>query len=435
MDATKTSSHRYTGILKGASTALLSRGLAVALNLLSVSLALPYLGAELFGAWAAVATVQLWLQLADFGLSAGITTPMAAAIIRGQPDDARRVLGTSLCTAALGSVAVFALATLAVKGFGVTRIFHFHSSATQQQFDVALLLTVGMTVLGTPNAIITRVLLIQQRPYTANVWQLAGQLAALIGMAVCAHGQRGLVTLTLVTVVFPVIANIACMVWFFRTQPELRFSARDVDYARMGNIWHISAAYSALQLAGMLLLNSSIFLAASVISPAAAAEFSVTSRLTTLCSVAAQLVAPYFWTAYTDALVKSDHSWLRIAFRRHLMASVGIAAVTAVFLLVLAPRIITRWTGGQMAMNLPLFGWSLAWQLVVAAMNPVGALLNAHDRYGLQTVTSFAAGIAALWLGGSFSSRYGVAAVAGATTISYLVLTVIPVSVQARRLL
>ena len=56
--------------------------------------------------------------------------------------------------------------------------------------SLSLLIAIGITLLGTPNAIVNRVLLVQQRPYMANSWQLIGQLAALGGMLICTHASK-----------------------------------------------------------------------------------------------------------------------------------------------------------------------------------------------------------------------------------------------------
>jgi O-antigen/teichoic acid export membrane protein len=435
MSVDRVSRRRYVGILSGVSTAMLSRGLAVALSLLSVSLVLPYLGAERFGAWATIATTQIWLQLADFGLSAGVTTPISLYLARGDVADARKMLATTLCAVSIGCLIVFGLFAFLIFVLGVTEVFHFRDLSLRAEFDTAALVAIGVTLLGTPNAIVTRVLLIQQRPRAANSWQIGGQFAALIGVLLCARAHCGIVTLTVVMVSFPAVASLACTVWFFRCEPALRFTLADFDKSTLMRVWRISASYSLLQLAGMMLLNSSIFLAGSVISASAAAEFAVTNRLASVCTIVVQLVAPYFWAAYTDAIVREDYTWLRRAFRHHVAASVAIAAVISICLLVTAPWVIASWTRGQMRINAPLLWWSLAWQAVIAIMNPVSALLNAYDKYGVQTVASLASGLLALWLGVRLAEPYGVAGIVAATTISYIVLTVFPIWLQAKRLL
>lgn len=435
IDSAALSKRRYSGILTGAFTSFLSRTLLAAINLLPVSLALPYLGKERFGAWAAITTLQLWLQLADCGLAAGVTTPIARALARGETRVARTTLSATLLAVAVACASLFVLAFLLLRYAHVASLLHFQDETARVEFENAALIAVGITLIGTPNAIITRVLQLQGRPHAANGWLLAGQLLSLIAILFSMAAHAGLVILTTEMVAFPAAANVGCALWFFSTNPTLRPKREPLHFQNVARVWRVGIAYTAFQFAWMLLLNSSIFIAASVLSPTAAAEYSVTNRLASLCTVPAQLVSIYFWTAYTDAIVRADFAWVRRAFLRHVSVSVAITAILALSVLIAAPVVIERWTHAEMRENTPLLFWSLAWQLVNSVMNPVGSLLNAYDRYTVQTVVGIVAGVAAVVIGRAWAMAYGVSGLPAATTLAYLAVAAIPISFEIKRAL
>ena len=90
------------------------------------------------------------------------------------------------------------------------------------------------------------------------------------------------------------------------------------------------------------------------------------------------------------------------------------------------PAAIHWWSSGAIVPDLVLLYWLVAWQLVIATMNPVGALLVAHERYWLQTVTSMGAGILGAAAGYAIAPQFGPAGVVAAATISYLLVVVVP---------
>jgi O-antigen/teichoic acid export membrane protein len=429
------SSQRYAAIAYGASSAFLARGLALALSLASVSLALPYLGAERFGSWATITTLQLWLQLTDFGLPAAITTPLSTALANNDQGQARRIVATGMITISLASIALFVTLSALIQYLDLTSLLHYENPAHAEELRLAVFVGIGLTALGAPSALVIRAASIQRRGHIANIWLSGGYLAGLAGIYIATRAHADVVTLTTITIGFTTLAQLGCIAMFFFQQPELRFGLSDFDGEILRRGSRISSAHFALQCAGMLLLNSSVFLASYSLSAAAAAQYSVANRLASVCPMLAMLAAPYFWVAYADAIARNEHEWLRRAFRRHILVSIGSTALIAAGIAVIAPFVVGKWTRDSIHFDQRLLWWMLAWQLIIASMNPIGSLLNAYNRYTLQTVSSLAAGVVALLAGYYLSADFGLIGIIAATIFSYLLIPLPLVAVQTKRLL
>lgn len=429
------SRRRYSGILSGAASGLLARGLALATGLAAVSLALPYLGKERFGAWATITAFQLWLQLADFGLPAGLNNPVSSSLSGSNPADARRLISNAIAVVLASNVILFIAFTWLIKGTGIIDIVTFASPSIRQEFSAALIIGVGLTLLGTPNVIVSRVLAIQHRAYLSNLWISIGQTLGIVGLVVCSRLELGLVWLTALTTGAVSLCSVGSTIWFFTQNRQLRPRCNDFSLTVLRSIGPISMSYTTLQIAGLTLSNSATFVVSATLSPATTAIFVATSRLTGLCTVVAQLSSPYFWASYSDAIARNERDWLRTAFRRHLVASIFSTLILAIPIAIFGGSIMLWWTKGAITVNAPLLYWLLAWQLIVGTMNPIGSMLNAHELYRLQTATSLTAGIVGSITGYVLAPTVGVYAIPAAISGAYLIFVVAPTSLQIRRIL
>jgi O-antigen/teichoic acid export membrane protein len=429
------STQRYMGILTGAASGLLARGLALTTGLAAVSLTLPYLGKERFGAWATITALQLWLQLADFGLPAGLNNPVAIGLAGPNPDGVRRLIATVIAVVASSSAILFVVFVCLVEGTNAVDLITFNNPSSRHEFSVALIVGVGLTLLGTPNAIVSKVLAIQHKAYWSNLWMSIGQAISIVGLILCSKFELGLVWLTALTTGAVTLCNLGCTIWFFSRNRLMRPRRGDFSMSALRAITPISLSYTVLQSAGMMLSNSSTFIVSATLSPATTAVFAASSRLTGLCTLVAQLSSPYFWASYSDALVRGERKWVRAAFRRHLFASILSALVLTIPLALLGSSIMRWWTNGALTVDLALLYWLLAWQLIVATMNPIGSMLNAHELYRLQTATSLAAGVVGSAVGYVLAPRIGVHVVPASICGAYLVFVVLPAGLQVRRIL
>ena len=77
---------RLIAMVRGSSSSLLSKLLAVLISFISIPLTIGYLGIERYGAWITIASVMTWMQLSDLGLGQGLTNAITADLHRNRPD-------------------------------------------------------------------------------------------------------------------------------------------------------------------------------------------------------------------------------------------------------------------------------------------------------------------------------------------------------------
>lgn len=426
---------RYRGIFTGVASSLLARGSSVVMSLLAVNMTLPYLGVEQFAAWAAIIALQIWLQLSDLGLPAGINNSLAMRLSKNDSLEARRLIFTSIVFILLTGVILFSVCTLLVLNTDISNLIKISSDQHKEEFDLALLAGIGLTLLSMPNTVIAKVYAAQHRAHVSNIWLSIGQIAAIGAMALCAQWQLSILWLTALTTGTVTLSALCCTFTFYNSQPEYRPKRGDFAPRVLRPIRQICASSSFLQLAGMVLLNSAIFIVTAALSPSATVAFVATSRLAGVCTLFAQLASPYFWASYSDAIVRDEHNWLKRAFRNHIAVSIGSTLALGVLLGIFGLEIIAWWTAGAVAPDQSLLLWLLTWQLVIAIMSPMGSLLNAYEMYRVQAILSLLAGAIGGAVGYAFAPYYGASGVIAATTLTYALIVVVPVFYQINKLL
>lgn len=70
--------------------------LSSALTLVTLPLAVRYLGAERYGVWATVASLAVWINLLDLGIANSLTNAISQAFARQERSTAARALSNAL---------------------------------------------------------------------------------------------------------------------------------------------------------------------------------------------------------------------------------------------------------------------------------------------------------------------------------------------------
>src|SRR5208282_6127930 len=81
---------RYGRIVQAVCSGGVARVLASAITLVSLPLAVRYLGAERYGVWATITTTAVWINLLDLGIASTLTNHISRAFALGDKTSATR---------------------------------------------------------------------------------------------------------------------------------------------------------------------------------------------------------------------------------------------------------------------------------------------------------------------------------------------------------
>lgn len=413
-----------------------ARLVALGVTLVTLPLALGYLGPERYGVWATISALAAMLTFADLGLGNGLMNAVADANGRDDRAAARTavssaffilaalaVVGVALFAAAYGSVPWAAIVN-ASGGLAV-------AEAAPTMFVVFLCFAVSL-----PLGLIQRIQYGYQEGFLASLWAALGSIIGLVGLVAAIRAAAGLPWLVLAVMGGPVLAAaLNGLVVFSGRHADLRprfsLATKQVAFRLM----RVGSLFFVLQLAVAVAYQADVVVAARILGPAAAAEYSVALRLFFLAPTLLTMVFLPLWPAYGEAITRGDLAWVRRTLVRS--TAVGIAATTigSAILLVAGREILRIWVGPVFDPPFMLLLGMALWAVVSTAFTSIAMLLNAATVMKFQVVVASIMASVSIVASVALASRFGVSGIIWGTLLAYLVCAALPTLWYVPRLL
>ena len=418
---------RTRRLLEGAFSAMLSKGVVLLVNVVSIPIMVRYLGAESFGVWVTISTALSMFLVLDLGVANALTNFISEAYAR----DDREYAGT--CgTTALGVMIAIALLLGGIAwwiwpALHWGRLFHLSSSAEAPTVGRAVAVALAIFLLGLPAGLATKILGGYQELRAANIFVTAGSLCNLASLVILVRLHAGLVALVTASSAALVGANLLCLLWIWCVhKPWLMPRLHHLDGGVARSMMQSGGEFFVLQIAGLIAFNSDNLVVTHFLGPAQVASYSVAWRLTSYAAIAQTLIVPALWPAFSEAFARGDLKWVRRMFRRTMWATMSIALGCSV-LFALAGRWIIRVWASQAAV--PTEGLMLlmcVWVLISTFMNNTATVLVAKGKTRLIAWCGLASAAMNLALSIIWVQRIGAPGVILGTIVSYLVIVVVP---------
>lgn len=401
-------------------TSAASRSLSIGLSLVSVPLALGYLGTEQYGLWATVTSVISVLVFADLGVGNGMLNAIASA--NGQ-DNMAGVRSAIACGVSIVSIVaiVFLILFLAVWPFvDWARIFKIHGEAATYQVSIALLLLMITFAINMPVSIIQKV----QYGLQEGRWvSLSQAIAALLGLSMTlavVHFDLGLIGMVGCFVLGALIADFCVGLVFFVRRPEIVPKLIDFNKAEFKQFFRVGMSFLLLQVAVSLCYASDNLILAQMVSHEAVAVYSVHQKLFSPLTFIATLALTPMWPAFSDAIARHDIRWVKRALAISCALMFCWALVGGCALLLTSGWLMQHWLTGQIQPDLAIGVALVIWASVdlvgrAIAMFANGAGLLKQQMIGLAFFVPLCIGLK-IW----FVYVIGPSGVVVGTTVAWL---------------
>jgi len=385
--STDAGAQRWRRILVSTFTSVAARGLAMVCTLLTVPLALHYLGAERYGIWMMLASSANLLAIFDLGLGVGLQNRIGEMLGR---HELHRV------AVALRSTFVI-LAALAALLFGAVLLVLVHTPFASTLFpsgglgDASPALVVGIVVgafsLGLPLGLFSRAALGLQHGWIASVAATCGTVCSLLAVLVAVQLGASFELFLLFTVVPPFIAHAVSWVLLARRVPGRLQLLGPIDLREGLLTLRLGSRFVLPQLASAVVTQSPIVLLGTLASPLHAATYSVLTRIALPFQLLQQMFLDQVWPAITESYHRGDLAWLRHTLRRLVFASLAFAALAVVavaFAILLLFPLLTRSAGlAPTTLTIALFAANLG---ALCFVQTLAYISNGLARLRLQTL-------------------------------------------------
>ncbi len=306
------------------------RGLAIATNFLLVPLTLHYLQPTQYGLWLTLSSILTWVGFLDIGLGNGMRNKIAEAIARSDTHLAQEYVSTTY-------VSVGLIATLSLVLFWSVNPFLPWAAILNASSDLEpelrrLALAVGtFFCLRLVFQLIGSVLIANQRPAVSSALDvLVGVLSLLAVFLLSLNVPGSLYLLGLSVSALSALVPLAASFWFFGGKyRRYRPTIRAVAFGRSRELMRLGGQFFVLQMVGLVLFASPNLVITQLFGPAEVTPYNIALKYFGFATMGFMVILAPFWSAYTDAYVRGDLSWIRrtIALLRRLWLLLAAAVV------------------------------------------------------------------------------------------------------------
>ena len=420
-------------MLTAVASGAMGRALSAAVTLVSLPLAVRYLGPERYGVWATITTTAVWINLLDIGISNSLTNEVSKAFAH---DD--RVAAARSFTNALALTVGFALTAGMV--FAVllphidwARLLNVTASVRGEEVRDTVVCAVALMLLALPCNLVNKVLSGYQELHRSNFVACAAAVAGLCGLAAGVVLRVSMPVLFVMSTGCLPLATFILLVWTVTCQkPWLLPRLALLDRNSTRGLLKSGAAFFLIQVAAVVVYSSDNLVVSHYLGAAEVTPYSVTWRLVGFVALLQSLLFPAFWPAYAEAYARRDYAWIRRTFAITMAGTLLLNLACMATLMGFGRSVIGIWAGPAAVPGYSLMLAMCIWAIIGGFMTVESCLLAALNRTRVQAVLSIVAAGVNIALSLIWVRQYGALGVIGGTIVSYLVVLVVPQSLIVR---
>ena len=430
-DGQRRSHERYRRILMSGATASAAKVCSALVGLVSIPLAMNYLGKDQFGIWMIVSSLVLWMQIADFGIGNGLANALAEADGRDDMAAARSYAASAVLACTLLAAIMTPLLTAVV--FTVDwESFLRLTTSDGSSLRLALMIVGASFLANIPLSLAVRVYTAFQRAYIVNWSHIAASILSLAGLYLAIRLDLGFLWLVALAGIPPTLCNLA--LWLSLRQLTV---ARDCDIRLMTKPGIQRVAKSSVPLflfqVGALCINQLVnVLVVRQAGLGVVADYNIILSIYLIVFTSATALSNPFFAAIREAFERHETLWVKAAIMRGLSIRMAVVGFFSIVFVLFGDSILERWLGKTMTTPLGTVGWlCVAFSLVMSSCSShISEILNWLDDLWIQVWVVFGAAAVVVAVLHVAVPAYGVAGIFLAMATS----TFVPIFIYIPRL-
>ena len=282
-------------IVAAVSSGAAARILSCLASLISIPLAVRYLGAGRFGVWATITSTVVFLNLLDLGIASTLTNHVARSYVVAEREYAARYLTNALALTA--SVACSGGVLLAFLWPHISWSYLFGAAVSVPRGEVNATVGIAATLMliGMPASLGGRVFAGYQQVHLNNLVVACGTIGNLSGLLIGVGLRVSMPWLFLMSAGCPTFCNIAALTaqWWFK--PWLRPRRVHLAWSSACDLLGSGSGFLLIQIAGAVVFSSDNVVVGHYLGAAQVTPYNVTWRMIGLTAVLQSLAFPALW--------------------------------------------------------------------------------------------------------------------------------------------
>jgi len=291
----------------------LTKAVNISVNLALVPLLLSFLGVEKYGVWITIYSVVSWMNMFDLGLGNGLRLELTKAFSKKRNKEIKKLISTAYLI--IGSVSlvltILFLATNYHSDLGLLlRVSDASSIDTSKSIVFLVISFVAILTLKLIGVIYSSLQLV----YIDSLVNVLSQIVFLCLLLFFVYFEASslLFNVALISTIPLILIYIFLSLNFFiRKVPSLKVSLSSYSKNIATRIIKPGLNFFIIQICCVVLYSTDNFIIASIISPSAVTEYSISYKYFSFPFIIFSMYISTHWSSFIDALAKEDEVWIK----------------------------------------------------------------------------------------------------------------------------
>ncbi len=432
-DSTNQGRQRLVRSALTGATALIVRGMGLAVSLFMIPLVAQSLGIERYGMWLTLSSLLGWAGLVDLGLANSLTNALATADGQGNRQTAQEAVASAFW--------IMLMLTLTV-GLGLCTAFpwipwgsalNIRSQTALAEVDSAVLVTflliLGRLLFSIPGQVYGA----YQEGYLYQLWGILGTTASAVALVIAVTFNGSTTVLLGAFFGSAFLTDVGAAIHLFGKRR--RWLQPKLSYFRWASAKFLLKSGIQIwiaQVAAIAIFQTDLIIVAQFFGAKAVASYGTAAKLFSLILLIQSVFVLPLWPAYSEALARKDFTWIKKTFRQSIILSFGWSISVGLLVTFCSPFIIKSWVNPESVPN-TLTLLALMFRTVTLAVDQCLSVLgNGLALFRIQAIIAPAFAVSNLALSLFLTRTIGVSGVAWATVLCVCVFSLLMFGIKCR---
>jgi O-antigen/teichoic acid export membrane protein len=329
---------------------LLSQVLNITTGLVSVPLALEYVGPERFGMWMTLSAALMFISFSDFGVGLGVQDRVSTYHSQGNNDRARSIFFSGILFVLFLLGLLVGLGEALVPMIDLSSILGLKSEVAIADVDPTVRILIFVIGIGLVAGVIHRGYAALQDGFWVALIYAFSRALSLALLFVVVKFEMGLPVLVFVVGglahLILIIFGLPLLLFRHRWLSPISPNFREIFFqGHFGEILKVGRLGLGASIAIYLVNNTPLLLMSAKYGAQSIVDYAIVLKLVGIPNTFVIYILAPLWPAITDANARGDIVWIRKLYTRFFRLIIIISFASAVGLVFFGKWLILKWTG------------------------------------------------------------------------------------------
>ena len=381
------SSERLRRVFWTATTSVLAKCVNILTMLVTVPIALSYLGNERFGLWMAITSLIAFLGFADLGIGNVLLNFISEFSAKNDNQAAKQCVSSASFMLILVSVALSIFFVFIYPYVDWNEFFNVSSSIAKKETGPAVAVFVACFIVNLPLNLVHRIQMGYQEGYVNSICLGISNIIGLAAILLVIYLEAGLPLLVMAAASIPLLGNLLNGIRLFGFQRQWLIPRwKHVNFFISKKLVWIGFFFLLIQTTNAVTLYADNIIIAKILGPEAVTNYAVPSKLFTIVPMLIWMFLAPLWPAFGEAYARGDNQWVKTTLVKVILTTFVLSALPSFFFIAFGAKILYLWTGSQVSFSFPLMLGLGVWTIISSGITSMVVFLNAMDKISFQAI-------------------------------------------------